>query len=65
MTAAVAVVGLLSLAPCVDLPTLFWGIAPKVEADDLASRYPGLDWDDIDDLSGDPMALERRRRERP
>ena len=37
MTAAVAVVGLLSLAPCVDLPTLFWGIAPKVEADDLAS----------------------------
>jgi len=35
MTAAVAVLGYLSLAPCVELPTLFWGIAPKVEADDL------------------------------
>ena len=35
MTAAVAVVGLLSLAPCVELPTLFWGIAPEVEAEDI------------------------------
>lgn len=35
MTAAVAVLGLLSLEPCVELPTLVWGIAPEVKADDL------------------------------
>lgn len=35
MTAAVALLGLLSLDPFVELPTLVWGIAPKVEADDL------------------------------
>lgn len=43
MTAAVAVAGLLSLAPCVELPTQFWGITPKVEPDDLANVKPKKD----------------------
>lgn len=43
MTAAIAVVGLLSLTPCVELPTLFWGITPKVEAEDLATLKPKKD----------------------
>lgn len=37
MTAAVAVLGLLTLDPCVELPTLVWGITPEVKAEDLAA----------------------------